>query len=287
MGRPAHCTCWLMGATAINQYCFLCQPFGCSCHTGVHFCFLKLAVSAAIYIYPPMKKWKSCTICTTFRHKVRMLHSAAVPPGLFEALQGWQHHLCPRLPVKVQWFCYSLILRLMLVPICSNQNVVGLVLHFFFNLSFGKHMEKKTPHSSFESAANLNPRRVTCACRGISSTGPLARTWGCCLWLGTLRKWWLIGLENSEIQPQSPWKSKPLLPLIEKPESRIRRIAKRPTATSEHMTRAVTLTYPNWLPNTCDWSVNSLAVAPFHLMVKKNIRFPFSHENSWTSPLVA
>jgi hypothetical protein len=143
MGRPAHCTCWLMGATAINQYCFLCQPFGCSCHTGVHFCFLKLAVSAAIYIYPPMKKWKSCTICTTFRHKVRMLHSAAVPPGLFEALQGWQHHLCPRLPVKVQWFCYSLILRLMLVPICSNQNVVGLVLHFFFNLSFGKHMEKK------------------------------------------------------------------------------------------------------------------------------------------------
>ena len=149
MGRPAHCTCWLMGATAINQYCFLCQPFGCSCHTGVHFCFLKLAVSAAIYIYPPMKKWKSCTICTTFRHKVRMLHSAAVPPGLFEALQGWQHHLCPRLPVKVQWFCYSLI-RLMLVPICSNQNVVGLVLHFFFNLSFGKHMEKKhhIPHLS-------------------------------------------------------------------------------------------------------------------------------------------
>lgn len=102
MGRPAHCTCWLMGATAINQYCFLCQPFGCSCHTGVHFCFLKLAVSAAIYIYPPMKKWKSCTICTTFRHKVRMLHSAAVPPGLFEALQGWQHHLCPRSKTSCQ-----------------------------------------------------------------------------------------------------------------------------------------------------------------------------------------
>ena len=145
----------------------------------------------------------------------------------------------------------------------------------FFQSELWETYGKKTPHSSFESAANLNPRRVTCACRGISSTGPLARTWGCCLWLGTLRKWWLIGLENSEIQPQSPWKSKPLLPLIEKPESRIRRIAKRPTATSEHMTRAVTLTYPNWLPNTCDWSVNSLAVAPFHLMVKKTSVFRF------------
>ena len=88
-----------------------------------------------------------------------MLHSAAVPPGLFEALQGWQHHLCPRLPVKVQWFClHSLILRLMLVPI----KILWVLFCTVFNLfqsELGETYGKKhhIPHLSQHLSQLLSP----------------------------------------------------------------------------------------------------------------------------------
>ena len=222
MGRPAHCTCWLMGATAINQYCFLCQPFGCSCHTGVHFCFLKLAVSFGIK--------SGCCIVLQFPWPFRSTARLAASSLSKTSCQGAVVLLAQSDPPS---------------HVSSNQDLVGLVLHCIQSISIwawgniwkkhhiphlSQHLSQllspfwELPLSLYESTAKIGEAPAHAVefpqLDLLQEPGPLGL-------LSLVRNsekmvtiWWLIVLENSEIQPQSPWKSKPLLPLhIEKAES--------------------------------------------------------------------